>query len=194
MAPRFLHGGTRSWRIFLVVAAVVLYGIAVSGRAYNATTPVTLPFHELLRKIYALLAFALLGFALERSNLRRANGVAGAGIVIALYSYAIELGQIFISHSTETFAEHSFDVASGLVGGALGAFVALLISARAARARRTEALALAVMLALLAWAFTVTYARLDRVAPTASGSRGGRSAAVSWVSKPALRPVPVSGR
>jgi hypothetical protein len=163
MAPLFLHGRTGRWRILLVVAAVVLYAIAVSGDAYNATTPVTLPFHELLRKIYALLAFALLGFALERSCLRRGrgNGVAGAGIALGVYSFAIELGQIFISHSTETFADHSFDVASGVVGGALGALVALLISARDARARRTEALAVAVMLLVLAWAFTVTYAHLD---------------------------------
>ena len=50
---------------------------------------------------------------------------------------AIEIGQIVIKHSTETFAEDSFDVASGLAGGALGAFVALLVTAPAVRARRT---------------------------------------------------------
>jgi hypothetical protein len=160
MAPRFLQGRTGAWRAFLVIAAGVLYAIAVSGPAYNATTPVTLPHHELLRKTYALLAFALLGFALERSKLR-AHGVSGAAIAVAVYSYAIELGQIFISHSTETFAEHSFDVASGLAGGALGAFLALLVSAPAARARRTEAVAVAAMLAALAWAFSATYAHLD---------------------------------
>jgi hypothetical protein len=161
MAPRFLHGRTGAWRVFTVAAAAVLYAIAVSGPAYDATTPVTLPHHELVRKIYALLAFALLGFALERSDLRRAHGVAGAAIGVAVYSYAIELGQIFIGHSTETFTEHSFDVASGFAGGALGALVALLITAPAARTRRTEAVAVAVMLVLLAWAFTKTYARLD---------------------------------
>ncbi len=154
MTPRF-------WRIFLAVAAVVLYAIAVSGPAYNATTPVTLPHHELVRKIYALLAFALLAFALERSNLRRVHGVALAAIAIGLYSWAIELGQIFIAHSTETFADHSFDVASGLAGGALGAFVALLISAPSARARRVEGAIVVALLAAIAWAFTVTYARLD---------------------------------
>ncbi len=154
MTPRF-------WRVFLAVAAVVLYAIAVSGPAYNATTPVTLPHHELVRKTYALLAFALLGFALERSNLRRVHGVAVAAIAVALYSWAIELGQIFIAHSTETFADHSFDVASGLAGGALGAFVALLISAPFARARRVEGAIVAALLAAIAWAFTVTYARLD---------------------------------
>jgi hypothetical protein len=161
MAPRFPLSRTRAWRIFLVVAAVVLYATAVSGTVYDATSPITMPHHELVRKTYALLAFALLGFVLERSNLRRAHGILGAGIAVGVYSYAIELGQIVIKHSTETFAEHSFDVASGLAGGALGAFVALLISAPAARARRVEAMVVATLLAAIAWAFTATYAHLD---------------------------------
>jgi hypothetical protein len=149
------------WRAFGIVAAVVLYATAVSGRAYDLTSPVTLPHHELLRKIYAVLAFALLGFALERSKLRRLHGVVAAGAALAVYSYVIELGQIVFTQSTETFAEHSFDVASGLAGGALGAFAALLLSAPALRARRIEAVVLAAMFAVLAWAFTATYGRLD---------------------------------
>jgi hypothetical protein len=152
---------TAVWRLCGVVSAVILYAISVSGRAYNLTSPVTMPQHELARKIYALLAFALLGFLLERSNLRRAQGVLAAGIAIALYSYAIEIGQIVFKHSTETFAEHSFDVASGLAGGALGAFVALLMTVPAVRARRIEAVAIAFVLLVLAWGFTATYGRLD---------------------------------
>jgi len=172
MASRSPRGRTGAWRAFLVVAAVVLYAIALSGAAYEATTPLTLPHHELLRKVYALLAFALLAFALERSKLRRVRGIVGAGMIVAVYSYAIELGQIVIAHSSETFAEHSFDVASGLVGGALGAFVALLISAPTARARRIEALVVAVLLVAIAWAFTATYAHLDqRQLPHALSSR-----------------------
>jgi hypothetical protein len=152
---------TSLWRISGVVCAAVLYAISVSGRAYNLTTPATMPQHELVRKIYAVLAFALLGFILERSNMRRVHGVLAAGIALTVYSYAIEIGQIVFKHSTETFAEHSFDVASGLAGGALGAFVALLVTAPTARARRTEAGAIAIVFVLLAWGFTVTYARLD---------------------------------
>jgi hypothetical protein len=155
-----LFNGTRTARVGGAVAAVVLYAISISGRAYELTSPVTLPFHELVRKIYALLAFALLGFLLERSKLRRAQGVIAGGVVIAVYSYAIELGQIVFAHSNETFAEHSFDVASGLAGGALGAFIALLMTAPAARARRIEAAAIAFVFLALAWAFTVTYGRL----------------------------------
>lgn len=120
-----------------------------------------MPHHELVRKIYAVLAFALLGFAFERSRLGGARGVFVAGIALAIYSYAIELGQIVLTQSTETFADHSFDVASGLAGGALGALVALLIVAPKSPARRTEAIVIAVVFAVLAWGFTVTYGRLD---------------------------------
>jgi hypothetical protein len=147
--------------VFGVVCAVALYAISVSGAAYELTTPVGMPHHVLLRKIYALLAFALLGFAFERSNFRRLRGVLAGGIAIAAYSYAIEIGQIVIDHSHETFAEHGFDVASGLVGGALGALVALLVSAPAVRARRFEAAAIAIGLLALVWGFSVTYGRYD---------------------------------
>ena len=152
---------TSAWRAFGIVAAIVVYGISISGSAYELTTPVTMAHHVLLRKIYAIGAFALLGFALERSNLRRVHGVVAAAIAIAVYSYAIEIGQIVIAHSNETFAQHAFDVASGFGGGALGAFLALLVTARAGRARRIEAVALVIVFAALAWGFTVTYGPLD---------------------------------
>ena len=149
------------WRAFGIVAALVLYVVSLSGDVYDATSPASLPHHEVVRKTYAVLAFALLGFVLERSRLRPVHGVLGAGIALAVYSYAIEIGQIVFAHSTETFAEHAFDVASGLVGGALGALVALLIGAPAGRARRFEVSAVAVALALLGWFFVATYGRLD---------------------------------
>ncbi len=149
------------WRAFGIVAAIALYAVAVSGPAYDMTTPVTMPQHELVRKIYALLAFALLGFVLERSALRRLHGVLAAAILIGIYSYGIEIGQILIGHSTETLAQHAFDVASGVAGGALGAFLALLVTEPGRRARRIEAAAIALALLLLAWAFTGTYAALD---------------------------------
>jgi hypothetical protein len=152
---------TTVWRAFGIVAAVVLYAISISGSAYELTTPVTMPHHVLLRKIYAIGAFALLGFALERSNLRRAHGVLAAAIAIAVYSYVIEIGQIVLAHSTETFAQHAFDVASGLGGGALGAFLALLITAHGGRGRRIEAVAIVIVFAALGWGYTVTYLPLD---------------------------------
>jgi hypothetical protein len=157
-----LRLSVRVWRVLCVVAALVLYKIAVSGTAYQATSPASLPHHELLRKVYAVLAFALLGFLLERSSVPRLRGVTAAGIVVAFYSYLIELGQIGFKHVQETFAQHGFDVASGLAGGALGAFVALLITAPRAPQRRADALVTIVLLVAIGWAFTGTYGPLDR--------------------------------
>jgi hypothetical protein len=151
---------TPAWRAFGIVCAVVFYAISLSGSAYELTSPVVLPYHEVLRKTYALGAFAVLGFALERSALPRLGGVAVAGIAIAIYSAAIEVGQTVFAHSSETLAEHSFDVASGLAGGAFGAFLALLFSAPRAPARRVEAVTLALVFGLLVWGFIATYGRV----------------------------------
>lgn len=152
----------RFWRIFGAIAAVALYAAAVSGSFYEATTPVSLPAHVLLRKIYAVLAFALLGFAFQRARLPRAGGVGAATIAIAIYSYAIELGQIVIAKAEETFAEHAFDVASGGVGGALGAFLALALARGLGPRRQREAVFIALALIALAWGFSVTYGRRGR--------------------------------
>ncbi len=149
------------WRAFGLVSAVVFYAISLSGSAYELTSPVALPYHEVLRKTYAVGAFAVLGFAFERSRWPRLAGVTAAGIAIAIYSAAIEVGQTVFVHSTETPAEHGFDVASGLAGGALGAFLALLLSMPRAPARRVEAAGIAIVFALLVWGFFATYARLD---------------------------------
>lgn len=151
---------TSAWRTFGLACAVVFYAISLSGPAYELTSPHALPYHEVLRKTYAVIAFAVLGFAFERSRLR-AHGVTAAGIAITLYSTAIEIGQTLFAQSTETLAEHGFDVASGLAGGALGAFTALLLSAPRAPARRVEAVAIAIVFVALVWGFMQTYARLD---------------------------------
>jgi hypothetical protein len=134
----------------------------VSGAAYEATSPVEMPHHILLRKVYAILAFALLGFLLDRSEVPRVRGVAAAALVIGLYSYGIELGQIVIDHSSETFGEHGFDIVSGLAGGALGAWIAGFSGGAASRTRRIELAAVAAIFAVTAWIYTLTYGPLDR--------------------------------
>jgi hypothetical protein len=139
----------------------VLYAVSISGLAYEVTTPVGMPHHVLLRKIYAVGAFALLGFLFEQSRFEPLRGPLAAGIVVAIFSYAIEIGQIVIDHADETFGQHAFDVASGLVGGALGAFAVLLIRAPRAPARRIEALAIVLSLGALLWGYSVTYALVD---------------------------------
>jgi hypothetical protein len=153
---------TAVWRALCGVSAAILYAISVSGPAYEATTPTDMPHHVLVRKIYALGAFALLGFLLARSRIPRARGTFAAAVAIGVYSYVIELGQIVIGHSTETFAEHGFDVASGVAGGALGAWFSWMLSNRLSRARRVEAGAIVVIYAALAWFYTLTYGPTDR--------------------------------
>lgn len=164
-----------------VVATLVLYKIAVSGTAYEVTSPTSLPHHELLRKVYAVLAFALLGFLLERASVPRLRGVTAAAIVVGVYSYLIELGQIGFNQVQETFAQHGFDVASGVAGGALGALVALAIAAPRAPQRRAEALVTIALLAALAWAFTVTYGPLDSQSRYDESSRSASFTRMSGV-------------
>src|SRR5580700_6539128 len=147
---------TRTWRAIGIVCAVVFYAISLSGQAYELTSPAALSYHEVLRKTYAVGAFAVLGFALERSRVPRLGGVTAAGIAIAIYSLAIEIGQTVVG-SSESLADHGFDVYSGLAGGALGAFASLLLGAPRAPARRAEAVALAIVFALLVWGFLMTY-------------------------------------
>jgi hypothetical protein len=149
------------WRTLAAAGAVVLYWVSTSGLAYELTTPIGMPHHVLLRKIYAVGAFALLGFLLEQSRFEQLRGPLAAGIVVAIFSYAIEIGQIVIDHADETFGQHAFDVASGLVGGALGAFVVLLMRAPRAPVRRVEALAIVLSLGVLFWGYAVTYAPID---------------------------------
>jgi hypothetical protein len=153
---------TAVWRTLCALSAALLYAVSVSGAAYEATTPVEMPHHVLLRKIYALGAFALLGFLLARSQVPRARSVTAGAVAIGLYSYAIELGQIVIDHSHETFAEHGFDVASGVAGGALGAWISWMLGGRFSPARRAEAGAIVAIFAVLAWFYTLTYGPLDR--------------------------------
>jgi hypothetical protein len=149
--------GVRMWRTLTVVFGVLLYAVATSNQAYQLTSPTALSIHAILRKTYALLAFALLGFLLERAKVRGLRGSFAVAIAIGLYSYAIEIGQIVIDHTTETFNQHSFDVASGAVGGLMGAFVARLIAGSPAAERRRDGAIIVVSLLVLAWAFTVTY-------------------------------------
>ena len=113
------------WRILFLVALVALYATAISNKAYAVTSPPSIPYHVIVRKTYALGAFALLGFLLEQSRIPRFRGIVTAAAVVGLYSAAIELGQTYISRSIEPASEHAFDIASGVVGGAVGSWFAI---------------------------------------------------------------------
>jgi hypothetical protein len=149
-----------TWRILNGIAAIALYVIAVNNAAYEATTPVADPHHTLMRKIYAVGAFALLGLLLERSQWPRLRGTLAAGLTIGAYSWAIELGQIRLDHVHETFAQHGFDVLSGVAGGALGALASRAAGRRAIG--RYEVAAVVVLLVVLGLLFPGTYGALAR--------------------------------
>jgi hypothetical protein len=116
----------RVWLVLCAAISVTLFVVAVSNAMYEITSPPWLPFHVLLRKAYSVLAFALVGFTLERTTQTagRAWGPARVGLSVGLYSALIELCQRLIAGARESLAQHSLDVAAGLVGGVLGALVA----------------------------------------------------------------------
>jgi hypothetical protein len=118
---------------------------------------VGLSYHEALRKTYAIGAFTLLGWLFTRSRLRLRGFVATA-IVVGLYSTAIELGQTYIDQSTESIAQHGFDIASGVFGGALGTALSReFVERREQRGTKIAALAIGAVVLVL-WFFAV-YAR-----------------------------------
>jgi hypothetical protein len=114
-----------------------------------------------LRKIYAVVAFALLGALFEQSRWRRFEGWVWNALAIGVYSYAIEIGQILIVHSTETLAQHSFDVASGVYGGVFGSTAIALLTKRR-RIQRAEVVSLAVLTVVLAATFPPIYGIIDK--------------------------------
>lgn len=102
-----------------VLAVVVL--TAMSADVYGATLPASLPHHTILRKLYALGAFALAGGVLAPIFDARARKLKVA-IAIGMLSVAIEIGQRLLG-SGEWWRWMTFDVASGVVGGYVGALV-----------------------------------------------------------------------
>jgi hypothetical protein len=149
-----------TWRILNLIAALALYVIAVNNTAYEITTPVEDPHHTLIRKIYAVGAFALLGVLLEKSHWPRLRGTFATALTIGLYSWAIEFGQIAIDRVGESFVQHGFDVLSGVAGGTLGGLALRAFERRPVR--RIEIAFTVLMLAALALTFPGTYGSLAR--------------------------------
>lgn len=110
------------WRWALAACAVLLYAVALSNQAYEATSPSSLSFHVLLRKGYSIGAFALIGFLAARSRVKGIRGWIPVAIAIALYSTAIEIGQ-YAEGVREGLLSNGIDIACGFVGGAIGALV-----------------------------------------------------------------------
>jgi hypothetical protein len=108
------------------IAAIVLSGAALSGTVYETTSPTSLDFAVVLRKLYSLVAFALVGYLVARA--RRAARQPAApliiGAIVAFYSAFIEAMQSTLSWPPEGLVWSAFDIACGLVGGVLGALAA----------------------------------------------------------------------
>jgi len=121
VAPR----RSRFFSALLAVVAVVFFALAVSRAVYDITSPADWPFHVLLRKSYSLIAFAIVGYLYAEAGAERGRAIPAptAGIVTAIYSAAIEVGQRLVG-STEGLLSNGIDVACGLVGGAIGAALA----------------------------------------------------------------------
>jgi membrane associated rhomboid family serine protease len=106
------------WTLLTIVAATILYVVALSNAAYEATSPASFAWHVLLRKIYSVAAFALVGYLLRRAL--REHGRDGAFPTcvwgVAAYSAAIEIGQD-LAGSHEGLAWNAIDVACGALGG-----------------------------------------------------------------------------
>jgi hypothetical protein len=121
--------GTRTlrlWRVALLCAALVLYAVALSNQAYEATSPSSLSFHVLLRKAYSIGAFAVIGLLIVCSQFPGLKGFLAAALAVGTYSAAIELGQ-YLEGVREGLLSNALDVACGIAGGALGAFAARFI-------------------------------------------------------------------
>lgn len=91
---------------------------------------------RILRKIYSIGAFAIVGFFVSPLFDRGVRIRAGTLLVMS-FSLVIEIAQRFITRvSSESNFSSLFDIACGAVGGALGAVVWNVISARARRETR----------------------------------------------------------
>lgn len=109
------------------MAALLLVGFlwaATAREVYQMTSPRSLVAHVLLRKLYAIVAFSIVGFIMARLLHRfdRMRIVIASGLLAGSYSALIEIAQKFHG-STESWRWNLFDVASGVLGGLIGAIV-----------------------------------------------------------------------
>lgn len=115
-----------TFRLLTIAAMIGFFAVAMSNAVYEATSPVVLPYHVLLRKTYSVGAFALVaafaGIGWRVSALRTIWILAG-------YSALIEAGQAFMG-SQEGLISNLIDVVCGAGGGYLGSLAARQIRRR----------------------------------------------------------------
>jgi len=113
-----------AWWGLAAVFAVVLLVAAVDNGVYEATSPTSLSYHVLLRKLYSVVAFAVVGFPITRARqlTTRSASVSSIGWIIAGYSAVIEVLQFFFDPPPEGFLSNVVDIACGFFGGAIAAW------------------------------------------------------------------------
>ena len=115
-------------RSVAIVALVLVCGAflfsALSGDVYELTSPTSLHWHTVLRKLYSIVAFAAIGYLVATLvSHRPRRALLWIGVLAgANFSAFIEICQAFIS--SESLEWHLIDVACGALGGAIGGFLA----------------------------------------------------------------------
>ncbi len=120
------------WWTLAIVAGSVLCYAAVDNGVYQATTPTTMSYYVVLRKIYSVIAFALVGFLVARALIAagRSASVSFVGGIMALYSAFIEVLQYFLDPPPEGLLSNAFDIACGFAGGALAVLFCRVLNRR----------------------------------------------------------------
>ena len=106
---------TLRWSVAIVVVFAVI-AIGISHQVYDATSPSSLPFHELWRKAYSIIAFAVVGAILR---LMTGAGLRRTAFAVAGVSLVIEIGQ-YLHGSHEGLLSNGIDVVCGFIGGWIG--------------------------------------------------------------------------
>jgi len=115
-----------AWWGIAAVFSVALLVAAVDNGVYEATSPTSLSYHVLLRKLYSVVAFAVVGFPITRARQLTGRSAAASSIgwVVAGYSAVIEVLQFFLDPPPEGLLSNVIDVACGFFGGAIAAWLA----------------------------------------------------------------------
>lgn len=147
--------------VITVIACVFFFALAVVPGVYEETSPhlsesvlrdhgtalgdhglrrevhflgstFKLSFHVVVRKLYSIVAFAVIALVLQRATGWRGRYRLRTIALLALYSAAIEVTQLYATDGKEGLGWNLIDVACGALGGWLGAWA----DARLAWSRR----------------------------------------------------------
>jgi hypothetical protein len=122
--------GRLAWIAVALVVAAALFWAAISNEVYDVTSPHSLSFSVLLRKVYSIAAFALVGFTADKALRPSVRAPLLIAVLVAAYSGTIEIAQA-VRGTNEGIAWNVFDVLCGAAGGWLG-----VVAGRIRRPRR----------------------------------------------------------